>query len=126
MNRLAAAWIGAWAICGAAGAPTDATAAPQPGDARGDQALNAVIMRQLYACWHPPSNATATAKIRFTLNRDGTLAGTPTLVKVNVGTRSQSVIDSAMRAVHECRLHLPPAKYEFWRDIEVNFDAVPN
>ena len=131
MNKLAAAFIGVCVLGGAtASAQTDPAPARQPpaaGTARGDQAqLNAEIMRQLYLCWHPPINASATASIRFSLNRDSTLASGPTLVKVTIGTKSQGVVESAMRAVRECRLHLPPSEYRFWREIEANFDAGPN
>lgn len=130
MNKLAAACIG---VCVWGGAAAFAQTAPSParppaaaGAAHTDQAqLNSEIMRQLYACWHPPTNSSATASIRFSLNRDSTLASGPTLIKVGIGTRSQSVVESAMRAVRECRLHLPASEYSLWREIEVNFDAGP-
>ena len=131
MNKLAAACIGVWVLAGAAASaqtdPAPARQLPAAGSARSDQAhLNSEIIRQLYGCWHPPTNASATASIRFSLNRDSTLASGPTLVKVTIGTQSQGVVESAMRAVRECRLHLPPAEYRFWREIEANFDAGPN
>lgn len=112
---------GAYAQTPPAQPPQDrGTAAPSRSE---DARIQSEIMRQLYDCWHPPPGASATATVRFALNRNGTLAGSPTLVRINAGVRSQGVIDSAMRAVRECTLHLPPARYDLWRDIEADFDA---
>lgn len=119
----------ALALNGGAYAQTPSAQAPQDRGAgapsRGEDArmIQSEIMRQLYDCWHPPAGASATATVRFALNRNGTLAGSPTLVRINAGVRSQGVIDSAMRAVRDCTLHLPPARYDLWRDIEADFDA---
>jgi len=130
MNKLATALVGVLALAGGAAAQTDPRPAQQPGPAAPSRSENAEllseIMRQLYGCWHPPRDARASVTLRFSLNRDGTLAGGPTLVKFSVGTRAKDVIDTAMRAVRACPLHLPPAKYQFWREIEANFDAGPD
>ena len=131
MNKLAAALVALVTAGGAASAQPDPTSAhrPQTADtaARSENAqLLAEIMRQLYGCWHPPRGANASATLRFTLNRNGTLADGPTLIKFTVGRHSQGVVDTAMRAVRECTLHLPAASYEFWREVEASFDAGPD
>jgi hypothetical protein len=106
---------------------SSATADPQGRTvARGDGARFAtLIARQLYGCWTPPANVptTVTATVRFSLNRDGSIAGQPTLVKVTPGARAQAAAESALRAVRRCApLHLPADKYELWQEVEVVFD----
>jgi hypothetical protein len=83
----------------------------------------ALLHRQLYACWTPPAGANVIATVRFTLNRDGSLSGVPTLVKTTPGAQSQAVAESALLAVRRCApFKLPAAKYELWEDVEVHFD----
>jgi hypothetical protein len=58
-----------------------------------------LLERQLYRCWKPPMVTDVIVTIQFTLNRDGSLAGEPTLVTTSTGTQSQAVAESALRAV---------------------------
>ena len=76
-----------------------------------------LIQRQLFACWTPPVGAgtNVTATVRFSLNRDGSLAGVPTLVKTTTGAQSQAFAESALLAVRRCApFKLPADKYESW------------
>lgn len=110
--------------------PSCATSDSQRGAiAQADPApIARLIMRQLYRCWTPPVGPPAgdtdvSATVAFSLNRDGSLAGGPTLVKTSTGPKSQAVADSALRAVRRCTpLKLPADKYEVWREVEATFD----
>ena len=102
-----------------------ATTDPQQGAvAQADGArILALLQRQLHACWAPPVGANATATVRFSLNRDGSLAGAPTLVKTTTDAQSQAVAESALLAVRRCApLKLPADKYELWKEVMVVFD----
>jgi colicin import membrane protein len=62
-------------------------------------------------------------KVRLRFNPDGTLAGEPQVMNPQNTPYFLAVRDSALRAVQACEPYsLPPAKYEFWKDIVLNFD----
>src|SRR5262245_31658473 len=62
-------------------------------------------------------------KLRFRFNPDGTLASEPQIMNPQNTPYFLAVRDSAIRAVQACEPYsLPPAKYEFWKDIVLNFD----
>jgi colicin import membrane protein len=62
-------------------------------------------------------------KIRLRFNPDGRLASSPQVMNPQSTPYFLAVQDSALRAVHECEpFPLPAAKYEFWKDIVMNFD----
>jgi colicin import membrane protein len=62
-------------------------------------------------------------KVRLRFNPDGTLAGEPQIMNPQNTPYFLAVRDSAVRAVQACEPYsLPPAKYEFWKDIVLNFD----
>jgi len=85
------------------------------------------LRAQLMTCWNPPVGV-ADAKdliviVRFALNRDGSVAGQPTVVNRDANALFQVAAESATRAVRRCQpFRLPAAKYEAWRDVEVKFD----
>ena len=102
-----------------------ATTDPQRGEvAQADVAeLFTLLHRQLGGCWAIPVGAKAAATVRFSLNRDGSLAGAPTLVKTTTYAQSQAVAESALLAVQRCApFKLPADKYELWKEVEVVFD----
>jgi colicin import membrane protein len=84
------------------------------------------LRAQIQACWNLPAGAAdikdIVVHVRLTLNQDGSLAADP--VPVNRGTGAfQVVAESALRAVRRCAPYrLPVAKYEVWKEVEVNFD----
>jgi hypothetical protein len=91
----------------------------------------AEVKQQLMRCWTPPAGIPAgtmlLVKVRFELNRDGTLARDPVALPVNSGDLQnayfQPAAKSALRAVRACTpLQLPPARYEIWESVEVVFD----
>lgn len=62
-------------------------------------------------------------KVRLRFNPDGRLAGAPQVMNPQNSPYFLAVQESALRAVHECEPYpLPPAKYEIWKDIVLNFD----
>jgi hypothetical protein len=64
-----------------------------------------------------------TVRVWFKLNRDGSLADVPTVVKPGTDPLSQAANESALRAVRQCTpLQLPADKYAYWQDIEAVFD----
>ncbi len=85
------------------------------------------LRAQIQACWTPPAGV-ADAKglvvsIRLMLKQDGSLSHDP--VVTNRGTTSlfQVAAESALRAIRRCAPYrLPVAKYEVWKDVEVDFD----
>jgi len=88
--------------------------------------LVAQITRQLYGCWTPPArlaNTNVVVTIAFSLDRDGGLAGDPVVKTRGSGALFESARDSALKAVRQCTpFHLPVAQYDYWREVEVNFD----
>ena len=65
----------------------------------------------------------ATVKIRLRFNPDGRFASAPEVMNPQNSPFFLAVQDSALRAVEACQPYpLPPAKYEFWRDMVLNFD----
>jgi len=89
------------------------------------------IVRQLHGCWNPPRELAKhpiLVTLTFSLNRDGTLAGPVAVKPTGSGPVFEAAAQSAVRAVRKCTaapagpMRLPAAKYQVWRDIEVNFD----
>jgi len=102
-----------------------ASGVAQPGTvAEGDVArLLRVIDGQLRACWKPVRGANLIVRVYFRLNKDGSLAGIPTVAKTATGPEFEAAAESAVRAVRQCTpLKLPADKYENWREIEAAFD----
>jgi hypothetical protein len=68
-------------------------------------------------------NADRIATVRFKLNRGGSLADVPSVVKPATDPLSQAANESALRAVRQCTpLKLPADRYEVWKEVEVTFD----
>jgi len=62
-------------------------------------------------------------KLRLRFNPDGRLASEPQIMNPQNTPYFLAVRDSAVRAVQACEPYsLPPAKYEYWKDIVLNFD----
>ena len=96
-------------------------------------ALNAAIGRQLKPHWRgkAPEGAEAellVTKVRFRLNRDGSLAGEPQVLSTSGQTEANQpqVARHQEQAVRAVRLaapfDLPEALYDGWKTITTNFD----
>ncbi len=86
------------------------------------------LRARIQECWNPPAGA-ADARdlavlVRIQFNQDGSLAGEPRLVTRVAPGYQQIAAESAIRAIRRCAPYtfMPAAKYESWKDVEVNFD----
>lgn len=62
-------------------------------------------------------------KIRLRFNPDGRLAAAPQIMNPQATPFFMAISDSAVRAVQACEpYNLPPAKYDVWKDIVLNFN----
>jgi colicin import membrane protein len=86
------------------------------------------LRARLQQCWSPPVGTVdgrdITVLVRIRFNQDGSLSAPPALASRGSGTAFQAAADAALRAVVRCAPYsfMPPAKYEAWKDVEVNFD----
>ncbi len=85
-------------------------------------ALRAAVQR----CWVIPQGWTdpreVAVTIRFKLNQDGTVAGTPVVIEFPASQYGQVSADNAIRAVLRCGPYqLPPAKYDQWSEVQLRF-----
>ncbi|MEE4454512.1 hypothetical protein [Novosphingobium resinovorum] len=94
-------------------------------------ALGAAINRQLKPHWQAPQGADVellVTKVRFRLNRDGSLAGAPEVIGtsgVNASNRAQVERhqEQAVRAVRlAAPFNLPDDLYEGWKVVTTTFD----
>ena len=86
------------------------------------------LRARIQQCWNPPAGQAdakdLTVLVRIQFNQDGSLATEPRLMgRVNPGYQ-QVAAESALRAIRRCAPYsfMPAAKYDAWKDIEVNFD----
>jgi len=111
---------------GKAQTPAGETAGPA---VRG--ALKGAITRALKPYWKVPQGVDTdqlVTIVAFDLNRDGTLAGQPVVVRqegVNGSNRPQAGLhrENAIRAVKlAAPFQLPPEYYDAWKHVESRFD----
>lgn len=102
------------------------TIGPRERSAIGDQ-----VRRQLRPHWQAPQGVDAellTTTVRFSLNRDGSLAGSPTCTSQTGETASNrnQLATHCERAIRAVRLaapfNLPERLYDGWRTINSTFD----
>ena len=86
------------------------------------------LRARITQCWNPPAGQAdakdLTVLVRIQFNQDGSLSTEPRLMgRVNPGYQ-QVAAESALRAIRRCAPYsfMPAAKYDAWKDIEVNFD----
>lgn len=86
------------------------------------------LRARIQQCWNPPAGQAdakeLTVLVRIQFNQDGSLATEPRITsRVSPGYQ-QVAAESAVRAIRRCAPYsfMPAAKYEAWKDIEVNFD----
>ncbi|SLK05824.1 hypothetical protein [Novosphingobium mathurense] len=94
-------------------------------------ALNAAISRQLKPYWSAPQGADAellVTRVRFRLNRDGSLAGEPQVLGTSGKTATNATQvdrhqEQAVRAVKlAAPFNLPEDLYDGWKVIDTQFD----
>ena len=93
--------------------------------------IGQAVSRQIKPHWSPPSGPEVeniVTFVRFRLNEDGSLAGTPQVVRqtgINDTNRAQAQRhgEQAVRAVRlAAPFDLPPEYYEAWKTITANLD----
>ena len=115
-----------------------ATAAPssQPKAPLGSQltaseidALASQVMQQLYPCWNVPAGARdakdLVVQVRASVNPDGTVTRATVVGAGSNDPLYRAAAESARRTFFNPKctpLKLPGDKYEFWKDLVVNFD----
>lgn len=90
-------------------------------------AIGNAIISQVSPCWSPPVGAAADSNlvvtVKFQLNSDGTLVGSPTVVNSSSNPAFRAAAGAAMRAIQRCApIKLPAESYDYWRQVNVNFD----
>jgi outer membrane biosynthesis protein TonB len=86
------------------------------------------LRARLAQCWTLPAGATdaqdLNVAVHILLRQDGSLSAEPKVLNRSSSPFFQVAAESALRAVRTCAPFnfLPVAKYEAWKDIEVNFN----
>jgi len=62
--------------------------------------------------------------VRIQFRKDGSLAADPIVLNRSALPLFQIAAEAATRGIRKCAPYsfMPPAKYEAWKDVEVNFD----
>jgi len=108
--------------------PTPSLGAPTGSAATLSQSEIDALRARLRECWTVPvglaeaRDLIVTVRIQF--NKDGSLSADPRLMNSGSHPAFQAASESALRAVRRCAPYtfMPPAKYEGWKDIIVDFD----
>jgi colicin import membrane protein len=97
-------------------------------EARLSQSEIDALRARLRQCWNPPVGAAEAARryviFRVIFKRDGSIAGSPTLVQGPASAQGPVLADSARRALLQCQPYtmLKPEHYDMWKDMEITFD----
>jgi hypothetical protein len=84
------------------------------------------LRSQVQKCWNIPVGWTdprdVTVTIRFKMNVDGSVSGTPTVEQYPASQYGTVAAESAVRAVLSCGPYqLPAEKYEQWSEVQMRF-----
>ncbi|HMN86247.1 MAG TPA: hypothetical protein PKA74_09710 [Bauldia sp.] len=84
------------------------------------------LRAQIQSCWVIPIGWTDPAQVavtvRFKLNQDGTVGGTPEVIEYPAGQYGQVSADNAIRAILRCGPYLlPPEKFDQWSEVQLRF-----
>ena len=117
--------------------PTGSTAASeQPESFGAEEARNPsaimtqseldALRSQVQRCWNLPVGWTdpreVTVTLRFKLNQDGTVNGTPTIEQYPASNYGTVAAEGAVRAVLQCGPYqLPADKYDQWSEVQMRF-----
>ncbi|TPL51758.1 cell envelope integrity protein TolA [Mesorhizobium sp. B2-4-6] len=99
------------------------------GVSRADVALQrdigAYLMRAIQVCWIPPAGTHGVARVKISLNKDGSLAGPPRILSP-VTPSPDEVAEAAVRAIRRCApfpgLTSYADHYDLWRDVVLTFN----
>ena len=84
------------------------------------------LRAQVQRCWNIPMGWTdpreVSVTVRFKLNQDGTVNGTPVVIEFPASQYGQVSADNAIRAVLRCGPYqLPPEKFDQWSEVQIRF-----
>jgi hypothetical protein len=83
------------------------------------------LMKAIQRCWNIPVNTRDIARVKISLNKDGSLSGPPKILGP-VTPPPDKVAESAVRAITRCApfpgLTSYAAQYALWRDMVLTFD----
>lgn len=114
--------------------PSELAAEPTQGEANlqgTDDRLAATfveaLVQRIRECWTVPPGAreaNIVVKVRFGLNRDGSVTGVPAVQNPSADPLFDATARSAVAAVMECQAYgfLPQDKYDLWKDLIINFN----
>jgi colicin import membrane protein len=86
------------------------------------------LRRRLAECWDVPvgvRNARdLVVTIQIDFKKDGSLAADPVILNKSANPVFQVAAESALRGVRRCAPYkfMPPAKYEAWQEVVIDFD----
>lgn len=89
--------------------------------------IDNAVREQVMQCWNPPvgaaSDGSLAVRVQFTLNADGSLAGGVQVTNSSSNPAFRAAAGAATRAVQRCApLKLPAESYDYWRQVNINFD----
>ena len=121
--QLPASWINSPLMTASVGFDT------MPSAAKLSDREIATLKARLQECWTPPPGlAEADAQklvvvLRVSLQRNGALAGEPTLLAASASAKGAALLQTAMRALRQCQPFgfLPRAKYKEWKKLDLGF-----
>jgi hypothetical protein len=110
--------------------PRDSVAAPPPSDESAQDHVRALTRRHLSQCWRSPGPGSASVRVQFRLNEDGSVLGqvrvvSPTGFIADRATRA--AVGAAREAVVACAPFPFPSdpvaasRYDLWRDMDLLF-----
>ena len=83
------------------------------------------LMKAIQFCWNIPVNTRGIARVKISLNKDGSLSGPPKILGP-VTPLPDKLAESAVRAIARCApfpgLTSYAAHYELWRDVVLTFN----
>jgi colicin import membrane protein len=86
------------------------------------------LRARLAQCWNPPAGVAdarnLNVEVRMLLKQDGSLSAEPKVLNHSTNPLFQIAAETALRAIRTCApfTFLPVAKFELWKDIEINFN----
>jgi hypothetical protein len=116
------------AATGATLNPTPSLGAPNASAATMSMSEFDALIAHLHKCWDVPAGVKdahdIAVLVRIQFKKDGSLMTDPVVVNQSPNPTFRVAAESALRAIRSCAPYnfMPTAKYEAWKEVEVNFD----
>ena len=116
------------AATGAALNPTPSLGAPNASAATMSMSEFDALIARLHKCWDVPVGVKdahdIAVLVRIQFKKDGSLMTDPVIVNQSANPTFRVAAESALRAIRSCAPYnfMPTAKYDAWKEVEVNFD----